>query len=151
MLVVDRKHGIKAVASGRALVLDPETWRTFTMDQYQEWPQQFRVIMYPHRKATNEAKLNLGPRGILKRDDHQCQYEGCDHKGTTVDHVIPKCQGGQSTWQNLVACCLECNQKKAGRTPEQAGMKLKHPIRSPRWVLYERFTNMCNNWNKRGE
>jgi 5-methylcytosine-specific restriction endonuclease McrA len=49
------------------------------------------------------------------------------------------CQGGPNTWQNLVACCLACNQKKGGRTPEQAGMRLKAHPKGPRAHLFERF------------
>lgn len=56
---------------------------------------------------------------ILKRDDHTCQY--CDYKGPnlTIDHVVPRSKGGGETWQNLVASCLECNNCKDDRTPEE--------------------------------
>ena len=53
--------------------------------------------------------------------------------------MIPVCQGGRTTWQNLVAACLACNQSKGGRTPEQAGMRLKRVPRGPRAHLFERF------------
>jgi hypothetical protein len=150
MLVVDRYHGIKAVASGRALLLDPKTWKTYTIEEYRDWPP-FQVIVYPHRKAINEAKLSLGPGGVLRRDDYECQYDGCERRGVTIDHVVPRCQGGMSNWHNLVACCLQCNQRKAGRTPEEAGMRLKRSIRSPKWMLYEKFHKLCEGWDKRGE
>jgi 5-methylcytosine-specific restriction endonuclease McrA len=56
---------------------------------------------------------------ILKRDDHTCQY--CEYKGQklTLDHVIPKSRGGGDSWQNLVTSCLECNNCKDNRTPEE--------------------------------
>lgn len=62
---------------------------------------------------------------ILKRDDHTCQY--CDYKGPnlTLDHVIPRSKGGGETWQNLVASCLECNNCKDDRTPEEWADSLK--------------------------
>lgn len=61
---------------------------------------------------------------ILKRDEHTCQY--CDYKGTklTLDHVIPKSRGGGDTWQNLVTSCLECNNCKDNRTPEEWAKEL---------------------------
>jgi 5-methylcytosine-specific restriction endonuclease McrA len=59
-----------------------------------------------------------------------------------VDHVIPVCQGGGTTWQNLVACCLACNQRKGGRTPEQAAMQLKAQPKGPRAHLFERFETL---------
>jgi len=46
-----------------------------------------------------------------------------------MDHVIPRSRGGASTWENLVACCIPCNNRKGNRTPEEAGMKLH---RTPR-------------------
>jgi hypothetical protein len=40
------------------------------------------------------------------------------------DHVIPRDQGGRTVWENIVASCYPCNERKRNRTPEQAGMKL---------------------------
>ena len=68
--------------------------------------------------------------------------EGCQKKATTVDHVVPLCQGGSTTWQNLVGCCLTCNQAKGGRTPEQAGMVLKRQPKGPRAHLFEQFEQL---------
>ena len=56
-----------------------------------------------------------------------------------MDHVVPLCQGGATTWQNLVGCCLLCNQAKGGRTPDQAGMVLKRQPKGPRAHLFEQF------------
>ena len=33
-------------------------------------------------------------------------------------------RGGGTTWTNLVTACRDCNQRKGGHTPEQAGMAL---------------------------
>ena len=55
---------------------------------------------------------------------------------------MPLCQGGSTTWQNLVGCCLPCNQTKGGRTPEQAGMTLKALPKGPRAHLFERFEEL---------
>lgn len=62
---------------------------------------------------------------ILKRDNHTCQY--CDYKGPnlTIDHVLPKSRGGQDTWSNLVTSCLDCNNCKDNRTPEEWAVALK--------------------------
>jgi 5-methylcytosine-specific restriction endonuclease McrA len=43
-----------------------------------------------------------------------------------LEHIIPKSRGGLNTWENLVAGCHDCNQKKRDMTPEEAGMKLIH-------------------------
>jgi hypothetical protein len=48
----------------------------------------------------------------------------------TFDHVVPVAHGGRKDWENIVTCCVNCNRKKGGRTPAEAGMKLhRHPRR----------------------
>jgi hypothetical protein len=60
---------------------------------------------------------------VFRRDRHACQY--CGRRGElTLDHVMPQSRGGPDTWENLVSACQPCNQRKANRTPEEAGMKL---------------------------
>jgi hypothetical protein len=140
MLEVSRKHGLTAVANGRAKILDPTDWTTKTIGDVGDH-EPIHIIVYPHATAVADTRLAIGhgPIGILRRDNFECQYDDCTHRATTVDHVIPRCQGGATNWGNLVSCCLACNQRKGGRTPAQAGMKLKRPIRSPKWMLFERF------------
>jgi len=69
-------------------------------------------------------------KNIYMRDQYKCQYcgERFRSEDLTLDHIIPRAQGGRSTWENLVACCRRDNHRKADRTPEQASMKL---IRRP--------------------
>ena len=75
---------------------------------------------------------------IVWRDNNQCQYCG-NYFSTdklTMDHVIPKSRGGKNTWENLVAACKKCNQKKGSRTPQESGMiPLKKPIRPKANIL----------------
>ncbi len=136
MMEIARRKAIRAVVAGRAFVLDPAT-----LERHGDFRAPMSLIIYPHAQAMAETKLLMGrlERRVMKRDHHVCQYEGCNCRATTVDHVIPLCQGGRTTWQNLVAACLACNQSKGGRTPEQAGMRLKCIPRGPRAHLFERF------------
>ena len=72
---------------------------------------------------------------IYARDDHRCQYCGGSFPTAdlTFDHVRPVAQGGRKDWENIVTCCVACNRRKGGRTPEQAGMHLiRHPRRPDR-------------------
>jgi hypothetical protein len=139
MMEIPRRKAIKAVATGRAMGLDPHTWSRQALEEVDG--QQLTVIIFTRTKMVSDGRLGFGRnnRAILRRDEFVCQYDDCTRKATTIDHVVPRCQGGLSTWHNQVACCLSCNQRKAGRTPEQAGMKLKHPVRSPRFHLMQRF------------
>ncbi len=139
MMEMSRRKAIRAVAAGRAFVLDPAT-----LVRHENFQDVLRLIIYPGAQACAETNLLMGrlERRVLKRDLFTCQYEGCHGRATTVDHVMPLCQGGRTTWQNLVAACLPCNQAKGGRTPEQAGMRLKRVPRGPRAHLFERFESI---------
>ena len=64
---------------------------------------------------------------VFLRDRFQCQYCGAPDD-LTFDHVIPRCSGGQTTWENVVAACSPCNLRKGGMMPAKAHM---HPRQKP--------------------
>ncbi|MBI4302009.1 MAG: HNH endonuclease, partial [Chloroflexi bacterium] len=67
------------------------------------------------------------------------QYCGKETKDLTVDHVLPRHRGGTHVWENVVSACKACNQRKAGRTPSEARMKLIRQPAKPRVTLYYIF------------
>ncbi len=67
---------------------------------------------------------------ILLRDEETCQYCGKRGRDLTLDHIIPRSRGGQSTWENLVASCKLCNGKKGSHLLKEAGMHLLRPPRA---------------------
>ena len=71
---------------------------------------------------------------ILLRDEEICQYCGKHSRDLTLDHVIPRSRGGQSTWENLVACCKACNGRKGSHMPKEVNMRL---LRQPRPLTQE--------------
>ena len=87
-----------------------------------------RYIHLPHRR-----RVPCSRRGIFLRDRDMCQYCGVQLSRTqlTLDHVIPRSQGGITGWENLVTACRTCNSRKGGRTPEQANMSLLQVPRQP--------------------
>lgn len=90
-------------------------------------PRIIRLLSYD-RMPRREVKLTR--RNIYARDNNTCQYCG-NHfplRDLTLDHILPRVQGGKNTWTNLVCACVRCNSRKGGRTPGQAGMKT---IRKP--------------------
>jgi 5-methylcytosine-specific restriction endonuclease McrA len=97
-------------------------------------PRIVRVLSY-HHLPRHDVKFNR--RNIYARDSNRCQYCGKRHPTSelSLDHVIPRSKGGANTWENIVCCCLKCNVKKGGRTPDEAHMKLVvrpvKPKRSP--------------------
>ena len=84
-----------------------------------------------HKKPVKFSRIN-----VYGRDRYSCQY--CGEKVSladgTYDHVIPRAQGGKTEWTNIVTCCAACNNRKGGRTPEQAGMRLRSKPKRPSWV-----------------
>lgn len=77
------------------------------------------------------------PKDILDRDSRTCAY--CGMPGSTIDHVMPRSRGGPNSWENLVAACSPCNNRKADRTPEEAGMRLRwHPYRPEPFAALQR-------------
>jgi 5-methylcytosine-specific restriction endonuclease McrA len=97
-------------------------------------PRIIRLLIYD-RLPKQEVKLNR--RNIYARDNNRCQYCGkrFSMSELSIDHVIPRSQGGGASWDNLVCACTRCNVAKGGRTPREAHMKLiaqpVKPRRSP--------------------
>lgn len=98
-------------------------------------PRIIRLLFYD-RMPKQTVKFNR--RNIFARDSNRCQY--CGRKYPTselsLDHVVPRSQGGQNTWGNIVCCCVSCNVRKGGRTPRDAHMKLvREPVKPKRSPL----------------
>ena len=91
-------------------------------------PSVIRLAEYRH---IPHERRSLSRKNILLRDQFTCQYCGkvFQPSDLTLDHIVPRSRGGNSTWENLVACCKRCNHKKGSHTPEDAGMTL---LKKPR-------------------
>ena len=77
-------------------------------------PSVIRLLEY--RRIPHQTRA-LSRKNILLRDRNQCQYCGVvlPSSELTLDHVVPRSRGGNSTWENLVACCHACNRRKGNR------------------------------------
>ncbi len=75
---------------------------------------------------------------LFRRDAHLCLYcgERFPPRELSRDHVTPLSRGGQDTWNNVVTACKRCNHRKAGRTPEEAGMSLLAIPFTPSYAEY---------------
>jgi len=92
-------------------------------------PSVIRLLRRIRIRRTAEY-VPFSRANIYARDNHACQYCGqvLASAELTFDHVIPVAQGGRKDWENIVTCCIGCNRRKGGRTPDQAGLKLiRHP------------------------
>jgi 5-methylcytosine-specific restriction endonuclease McrA len=93
-------------------------------------PAVVRLLRFVRRK---QPQVSFSRKNLFARDQNSCQYCGKAHDlpDLTYDHVVPRSQGGRTEWTNIVTCCVDCNRRKGGRTPEQAGMRLKHTPKRP--------------------
>lgn len=90
---------------------------------------------------------------LFQRDKFTCGYCNTlfDRRSLTVDHIVPRSQGGHSNWLNTVTCCKPCNYKKSNRTPEQAKMRLYAKIKKPMWIsplTGLKNTHPCKSWHR---
>jgi 5-methylcytosine-specific restriction endonuclease McrA len=125
--VVPARRGVVLVLRGRADLVATlgETWHAETATFHV--PSVVRLRRYVSVPYTRS--LPLTRRAIFLRDGHRCQY--CGGYAENVDHVIPRVQGGQHQWDNVVAACRRCNTRKGGRTPDQAGLTLRRAPATP--------------------
>ena len=103
-------------------------------------PSILRLLVVIPWKA-HMGRMRFARKNVLIRDNNKCLYCGIRvGKNTSIDHIIPRSRGGKTDYKNCVTCCKECNNKKADRTPKEAGMKLKNKPRRPTFMsLYRHY------------
>jgi 5-methylcytosine-specific restriction endonuclease McrA len=144
---------VVSLEDGQFATYDFQTWREVSeyrlknfqyREEEDDWvrtastqiqvPRVIRLLAY-EKVPRHTVKFNR--RNIFARDNNQCQF--CGKRFPTnelsLDHVVPRSQGGLSSWENIVCACIDCNVRKGGRTPKQAHMSLirkpEKPKRSP--------------------
>ncbi|MGV8970557.1 MAG: HNH endonuclease [Microbacteriaceae bacterium] len=93
------------------------------------WARPSVIILRRYVRIPNGRNVPVSRRGVLRRDASRCGY--CAAPASTIDHVIPRSRGGKDTWENLVACCLKCNNLKGDRTPAEMHWRLLLTPRPP--------------------
>ena len=118
---VSVKHAIRMLCRRVAEIHEAEPDRLIGIFPM---PRVVRLVRY----LVPRWRFSSGPAwsrsGVLARDDRRCGY--CAAPATTIDHVLPRSRGGRNTWQNTIAACYDCNQRKGDRTPAEAGMPLRY-------------------------
>ncbi len=152
------KEAIGLVAKGSARILDPETFQAHDLlswDDVSRSRGKFdgavirssrlvlvppEVILLSRYDSLGQRSVVFSRRNIFKRDRYTCQYCGKQCRSEramgdlTIDHVVPRSRGGRSTWENCVLACVECNKRKADRTVEESGLRLRRQPKKPRWT-----------------
>ncbi len=149
-----------------ARIVDPADYQQYT---WEDWSQlrpdegdlfiqalRFRLRVPEVVTLTKYDRLptnavTFSRRNVFKRDRFTCQYCGAQpgSEELTIDHVTPRAQGGTSTWTNSVLACIDCNARKADRTPEQARMPLRSKPVRPTWrPLYAARGVRMKSWSR---
>jgi 5-methylcytosine-specific restriction endonuclease McrA len=135
LAVVSFKRALVLVMNDKASIVahDPEHPVWGTSGAYDR-PSVILLKRYVH--VPSGSRVPVSRRGVLRRDLQRCAY--CGVAANTIDHVLPRSRGGVDSWENLVACCLRCNNAKGDRTLSELGWTLRMKPRPPHgttWLL----------------
>ena len=121
--IVPARRAMTLIMKGAALVEKPSVYSIRTARMTIVLPSVIRLVNY--RRVPRQTR-SVSRKAIMLRDRNTCQYCGRGYvpKELTLDHVIPSSRGGSTAWENLVASCKPCNNRKGDRTPVEAGMTL---------------------------
>lgn len=148
--VIDYKDAFKLIFTEKAeVVKEYENLTIRTPRIKYKVPSVVRLVNSFRRP---KRKIRFSKHNVLLRDRNRCMYCGevFNNKELTLDHIIPRSQGGKTCWTNLVACCEECNRRKKNRTPERAGMRLIQAPTEPDWIpfliTFSSKSEIPNDW-----
>lgn len=130
--VVDWQKAMLLIFTKKAtIVYSYEDAKVNSATNSYELPSVLQLMSRSKRKK----QVQFSREGVFFRDNYSCGYCGAKgpSKTLTFDHIIPSCQGGQKTWENIITACFPCNGKKGGRTPAQARMTLLFQPYTPKW------------------
>ena len=143
VLVLNQNYEPISICSAQKAIILMLLEKAQMVERYREFVHSVSLtIPYPSVIRLNRfvrkpyQKVSLSRKNIIKRDRNRCQYCNKNHQPMTIDHIIPKSQGGKDVWENLVTACTRCNGKKGDQTPEQAGMKLIRRPKKPSHLFY---------------
>ena len=128
LAVVSFKRALVLVLNEKAVVVehtdDDPVWGT-----RRAYERPAVILLTRYVRVPGGRHIPVTRRGVLRRDSHRCAY--CEKSASTIDHVMPRSRGGEDSWENLVACCLKCNNVKGDRTPQEMGWTLRTIPRAP--------------------
>jgi 5-methylcytosine-specific restriction endonuclease McrA len=133
--IVSWQRAIQLLFQGKVEVVEESEQEVRTVRLTIRVPAVLRLLTYVPI-ARKKHIVRFSRANIFLRDQHTCQYCGGKYAKNhlTLDHVLPIVQGGKKCWENIVTACKPCNQRKGGRTPQQAHMHLVRKPKQPNWL-----------------
>ena len=128
LVVVSFRRALVLVMNDKATVLASDGEHP-VFGIHDAWDRPSVIVLRRYVRIPHARRVPLTRRGVLRRDGNRCAY--CDAHATTIDHVLPRSRGGADTWENLVACCLKCNNIKGDRTPAEMRWELLFTPKAP--------------------
>jgi 5-methylcytosine-specific restriction endonuclease McrA len=138
-------QGIARAVDSQYQTFDFESWSALAADVNDEHiglvsraMRVPRVILLVGYDRVPKRHVRFSRFNVYARDRNTCQYCGRSYARSelNLDHVVPRSQGGISTWENVVCSCLACNRKKGGRSPDEAHMHLLRRPYRPNWTPF---------------
>ncbi len=133
LAVVSFKRALMLVINQKATVLAATDERV-VHSANRDFALPSVILLQRYVRIPGSRIIPVSRRGVLRRDGHRCAY--CGRSANTIDHVQPKSKGGADSWENLVACCLKCNNKKSDKTLDELGWFLKTQPRMPHGMAW---------------
>ncbi len=128
LAVVSFRRALVLVLNQKATVLE-QNGEVRVRSASNEYELPSVILLSRYVRIPGSRMIPVSRRGVLRRDGHRCAY--CKRSANTIDHVQPKSRGGSDSWENLVACCLRCNNKKGDKTLSEIGWELSYTPRMP--------------------
>ncbi len=128
LAVVSFKRALVLVMNDKATVIEHEEGNPVWASRG-SYERPAVIILTRYVRIPTTRKVPVTRRGVLRRDNQRCGY--CGKAASTIDHIQPRSRGGADSWENLVACCLRCNNIKSDRTPQEMGWSLQFTPRPP--------------------
>jgi 5-methylcytosine-specific restriction endonuclease McrA len=133
LAVVSFKRAIILVLNEKAKVL-AQSGSGVIRSATSEYQLPSVIILSRYVRIPRAREIPVSRRGVLRRDGHRCAY--CKKTASTVDHIQPRSRGGADSWENLVACCLKCNNIKGDRTLQEIGWTLNYSPKMPQGTMW---------------
>jgi 5-methylcytosine-specific restriction endonuclease McrA len=135
--VISWQRALQLFFSGKVEIVEASDQMIRSVSLTIRMPLVIRLLKFvPQRNRRNIVRFTRN--NIFLRDQYSCQYCGCKPPVShlTMDHVVPVVKGGAKSWENIVTACRPCNLRKGGRTPEEAGMRLRLQPKQPVWLPF---------------